>query len=220
MKNLQWHRIVDNNSDQLVNLIHKLLHAFEGKASTSHTSSEHFEDSVRRAIADLDAKSLTPQGHFLEHQTRMTGILRQITRTIQEISAQPNQIDQSRYLTDQLAREYQELSNASQNAIVTATNKELANRIKRSITEIGFANIEFIDQLGQFQEKKSNVDLGKLSQQVNEKVRLTCEVFSQDSIFFFFSLDEDLSACDDSATHRSACSSVLPGCQYGKWYHC
>jgi hypothetical protein len=141
IKNLQWHKIIDQNCDLLIQLIHTIK-----EQSSTKNAAEH----IRKLISTLDTTIITNQGHFTDHQNRMIDILKQMT--IQD----RNNSDHSR----QLIREYNELINSTYGAIGTAITNELAINIKNAVRELGLI---LIDKLGQ---NYSKYDLENLSQKV------------------------------------------------------
>ncbi|CAF0858226.1 unnamed protein product [Rotaria sordida] len=173
IKNLQWHKIVDDNSDLLTKSIHKLVHTLEDQSSSIGIMSG-LSENIRKLISTLDTTMLTNQGHFADYQTCMVEILRQMARTIQEILTQMNHTDNIRHLANQLTREYNELINATYGAIGTAITNDLATRIKSVVTDLGLACIELIEKLGLYQQNNHDQNLKynveNLCQKVIEKI--------------------------------------------------
>jgi talin len=162
IKNIQWHKVVDTNSDLLIKLINKIVQKFQ-EQSSSMGIMNGLCDNIRKLISTLDTTMITNQGHFIDYQNRMVEILRQIARAIKERN---NSID-IRHLANQLTREYNELINITYGAMGTATTNDLAARIKKTVQDLGFILIELIEQLGQ---NKSKYDLDHQCQKVIEKV--------------------------------------------------
>jgi hypothetical protein len=133
-------------------------------------------ENIRTLISTLDTTMLTNQGHFVDYQTRMVEILKQMARTTHEILTQTDHTDNIRHLANQLTREYNELINNTYGAIGTATTNELATRIKSVVSDLGFSCIELIEKLGLYQQNhhdqnlKYNLEI--LCQKVIEKVNL------------------------------------------------
>jgi talin len=173
IKNSQWHKVVDDNSELLTKSIHKLVHTLEDQSSSIGIMSG-LSENIRTLISTLDTTMLTNQGHFVDYQTRMVEILKQMARTTQEILTQTNHTDNIRYLANQLTREYNELINATYGAIGTASTNELATRIKSVVADLGFACIELIEKLGLYQQNHQDQNLKHnletLCQKVIEKV--------------------------------------------------
>ncbi|CAF0758188.1 unnamed protein product [Adineta steineri] len=173
IKNLQWHKVVDDNSDLLTRSIHKLVHTLEDQSSSIGIMSG-LSENIRKLISTLDTTMLTNQGHFVDYQTCMVEILRQMARTTQEILTQTNHTDNIRHLANQLTREYNELINATYGAIGTATTNDLATRIKSVVADLGLTCVELIEKLGSYQQNnydqnfKSDIEI--LSQKVIEKI--------------------------------------------------
>lgn len=173
IKNTQWHKVVEDNSESLTRSIHKLVHTLEDQSSSIGIMSG-LSENIRKLISTLDTTMLTNQGHFVEYQTRMVEILRQMARTTQEILTQTNTTDNLRHLANQLTREYNELINATYGAIGTATTNELATRIKSVVADLGLSCIELIEKLGLYQQNSHDLNLkhqvDSLCQKVIEKV--------------------------------------------------
>ena len=173
VKHIQWHKIVDDNSDLLTKSIHKLVHTLEDQSSSIGIMSG-LSENIRKLILTLDTTMLINQGHFTDYQTTMVEILRQMARTTQEILTQTNHTDHIRRLVNQLTRQYNELINATYGAIGTATTNDLATRIKNVVTDLGLICIELIEKLGLYQQNihdqnlKSTIE--NLCQNVIEKV--------------------------------------------------
>jgi talin len=172
IKNLQWHKIVDNNSDLLIKLIQKLVHTLQEQSSSLSV------ENIRKLISTLDTTKITNQGHFIEYQSRMIEILRQMTMTIQQI----NNSDNIRHLINKLTCEYNELINGTYGAIGTAITNDLSIRIKNVIKDLGLIIIELLEKLG---ENYSKYDLENLCQKFIEKVIF---FFSNPNNPFFFVL--------------------------------
>jgi len=175
LKNSQWHKSVDDNSEQLTKSIHRLVHTLEEQSSSIGIMSG-LSENIRQLISTLDTTTLVNQGHFVDYQTRMVEILKQMARTTQEILTQTNHTETSRHLANQLAREYSDLVHATYGAIGTTTTNDLATRIKSVVADLGFACIDLIEKLGLYQHNqhdqtlKYNID--NLCQKVIEKVRI------------------------------------------------
>ncbi|UJR28105.1 hypothetical protein I4U23_009360 [Adineta vaga] len=173
MKNSQWHKVVDDNSELLTRSIHKLVHTLEDQSSSIGIMSG-LSENIRKLISTLDTTMLTNQGHFVDYQTCMVGILRQMARTTQEILTQSNHTDHIRHLANQLTREYNELINATYGAIGTATTNDLATRIKSVVADLGLTCVELIEKLGLYQQNNHDQnlkqDLEILCHKVIEKI--------------------------------------------------
>jgi hypothetical protein len=120
-------------------------------------------DNIRKLISTLDTTMITNQGQFLDYQTRMVEVLRQMSKTIQEI----NHSDNIRHLLNRLTCEYNELINATYGAIGTSITNELAIRIRNVVKDFGLIIIELIEKLG---GNYSKYDLENLCQKIIEKV--------------------------------------------------
>jgi talin len=171
IKNLQWHKIVENNSDLLIKLIQKLVHTLQDQPSSNGVMIGLCEN-IRKLISTLETTTVTNQGHFADYQSRMVEILRQMARLTKEILPQSNNSENIRQLVNQLTREYHELINATCGAIGTAATKDLAIRIKSVVTELGLTSIELLEKLGLGQQNNSKLDLENLCHKVIEKVIL------------------------------------------------
>jgi hypothetical protein len=189
LKNSQWHKVVDDSSDSLTKSVHKLVHTLEDQSSSIGIMSG-LSENIRKLISTLDTTMLTNQGHFVEYQTRMVEILRQMARTTQEILTQINHTDNSRHLANQLTREYNELINATYGAIGTALTNDLATRIKSVVSDLGLTCIELIERLGLYQQNNHDQNLKhnleSLCQKIIEKV------FSYFDFFLLFCLFRSL----------------------------
>ncbi|CAF3405979.1 unnamed protein product [Rotaria sp. Silwood1] len=162
IKNLQWHKIVDNNSDLLIKLIFKLIHTFEEQSSLIGIMNGLCEN-IRKLISTLDTTKITHQGHFIDYQIRMIEILQQMMITIEQI----NTTDNIRHLANQLTRQYNELINITYGAIGTANTNDLSIHIKNIVQDLGLISIELIDKLGQHDSKN---DLDILCKKIVEKI--------------------------------------------------
>lgn len=184
VKNIQWHKSVDDNSELLTKSIHKLVHTLEEQSSSIGIMSG-LSENIRTLVSTLDTTMLTNQGHFVDYQTRMVEILKQMARTTQEILTQAHHTENIRHLANQLTREYNELINATYGAIGTASTNELATRIKRVVGDLGFACIELIEKLGLYQQNRHDPTLKytieALCQKVMEKVLDICGSFSSEN---------------------------------------
>ncbi|CAF3755907.1 unnamed protein product [Rotaria sordida] len=171
IKNLQWHKIVDNNSDLLIKLIYKLIHIFDEQTSTIGIMNGLCEN-IRKLILTLDTTKLTHQGYFIDYQIRMIEILQQMIITIEQI----NNSDNIRYLANQLTRQYNELINITYGAIGTANTNDLSIHIKNIVQDLGLISIELIDKLGQNNIKN---DLNILCQKIIEKISYVVTVLQE-----------------------------------------
>ena len=220
LKNTQWHKLVDDNSELLTRSVHKLVHTLEDQSSSIGIMSG-LSENIRKLISTLDTTMLTNQGHFVEYQTRMVEILRQMARTTQEILTQTDQTDNIRHLANQLTREYNELINATYGAIGTATTNELATRIKSVVADLGFTCIELIEKLGLYQQNHHDQslrqDLETLSQRVIEKVSVSLSLTGS---VLQLSLSTDLLRLGCS-TSRCTWNTSLHQCsKYRQWDYC
>ena len=170
IKNLQWHKIVDNHTDALISCTEQLVGSLK-ESSPSKVTVHSLAENIRQMVPSLDMTKPSHQGHFVEYQTRMLEILRVMTRLIQEILTQINHSDAIRSLADRLTRDYSELITVTHGAMGTASSVDLAGRIKHVITELGLVLAEFIEKLAdENPQTSSTFDLEKLSQKVIEKV--------------------------------------------------
>ncbi|CAF2824008.1 unnamed protein product [Rotaria sp. Silwood2] len=131
IKNLQWHKIIDNNSDLLIKLIYKLIHTIEEQSSSIGIMNGLCEN-VRKLISTLDTTKITHQGHFIDYQIRMIEILQQMIITIEQIHASDN----IRHLANQLTRQYNELINITYGAIGTVNTNDLSIHIKNIVQDL------------------------------------------------------------------------------------
>ena len=162
IKNIQWHKIVENNSDLFIRTVEKLVQTFEQQSSSVGVMN-HLSESLRKLISTLDTTMISNQGQFMDYQVRMIEILRQIAKTVQEIHSS----DSIRQLANRLTCEYNELVNATYGAIGTANTNELAGRIRNIVKELGLVIVELIEKLA---ENYSKHDLESSCQKVIEKV--------------------------------------------------
>ncbi|CAF4070720.1 unnamed protein product [Rotaria sp. Silwood2] len=173
IKNTQWHKVVDDNSELLTKSIHKLVHTLEDQSSSIGIMSG-LSENIRKLITTLDTTMVINQGHFADYQTCMVEILRQMARTTQEILTQTYHTDNIRHLANQLTREYNELINATYGAIGTTLTNDLATRIKSVVTDLGLTCIELIEKLGLYQQNSHDQNLKynieNLCQKVIEKI--------------------------------------------------
>ncbi|CAF3837471.1 unnamed protein product [Rotaria magnacalcarata] len=173
IKNTQWHKVVDDNSELLTKSIHKLVHTLEEQSSSIGIMSG-LSENIRTLISTLDTTMLPNQGHFSDYQTCMVEILRQMARTTQEILTQTSHTENIRHLANQLTREYNELINATYGAIGTAITNDLATRIKSVVADLGLTCIELIEKLGLYQQNNHDYNLKhtveNLCQKVIEKI--------------------------------------------------
>lgn len=163
MKNTQWHKIVDNNSDLFIRSLQKFVQTLEQQSSSSGVMN-HLSENIRKLISTLDTTIISNQGQFTDYQTRMIEILRQIAKTTQEIHSS----DSVRHLANRLTSEYNELVNATYGAIGTAANTEVAGRIRNAVKDLGVTMVELIEKLA---ENYSKHDLEHVCQKAIEKVR-------------------------------------------------
>ncbi|CAF3470464.1 unnamed protein product [Rotaria socialis] len=173
IKNTQWHKVVDDNSELLTKSIHKLVHTLEDQSSSIGIMSG-LSENIRTLISTLDTTMLANQGHFSDYQTCMVEILRQMARTTQDILTQTSHTENIRHLANQLTREYNELINATYGAIGTAVTNDLATRIKSVVADLGLTCIELIEKLGLYQQNNHDYNLKhtveNLCQKVIEKI--------------------------------------------------
>ena len=162
-KNIQWHKIIDTNSDALVKLIRKLVQTLPEQSSANGLMNGLCEN-IRQLISTLETTKITNQGQYIDCQARMIEVLRQLARSMKTIN---DSID-IRHLADQLTREYNELVHATYGAIGTANTNELSIRIKKVVQDLGFVLIELIEKLGQ---NKSKYEFDSVCQKVVEKVQ-------------------------------------------------
>ncbi|CAF3354839.1 unnamed protein product [Rotaria socialis] len=162
VKHIQWHKIVDNNSDLLVKLINNLVHTIEEQSSAIGTMNGLCEN-IYKLISTLDSTMTTNQGHFIDYQSRMTETLRQITKTIEQIHHSSDVVN----LANQLTCQYNELIHVTYGAMGTATTNDLAVHIKNIVKDLGLVFIELIEKLGR---NNSNSDLNILYRKLIEKI--------------------------------------------------
>ncbi|CAF0840452.1 unnamed protein product [Didymodactylos carnosus] len=168
VKNVQWHKVVDENSSQMISLLKELVHTIEENSSSIGIMSGLCEN-IRKLIHTIDSNVIT-DGLFQDYQTRMVEIVRQMARTTQDILTKSSNHEDVKYLASQLTKEYNELIRATYGAIGTASTTELASRIKRVVSELGEACIELIQKIGQLQQNPHDQTLKREIQDLCQKV--------------------------------------------------
>ena len=148
IKLLQWHRVLDQNVDQLVDSIEKFVQTID------ETGRNPFDDKIRQ----FDQIVVPDLGNFGDYQTRMIEILREISRTLHEKTSFET-------IRSTLIVQYDELIHSTAGTIHSSMTKDLAQKIKQSVIELGANLNEFVDNFNEH-----HTDLDHFAQRVREKV--------------------------------------------------
>ncbi|CAF0836753.1 unnamed protein product, partial [Didymodactylos carnosus] len=168
VKSIQWHKVVDENSSQMISILRELVHTIEENSSSIGIMSGLCEN-IRKSIQTVDSNVIT-DGLFQDYQTCMVEIVRQMARTTQDILTKSSSNEDIKHLATQLTRKYNELIRATYGAIGTASTTELASRIKRVVIELGETCIELIQKIGQLQQNPHDQTLKHEIQDLCQKV--------------------------------------------------
>uniref|UniRef100_T1K2Z5 I/LWEQ domain-containing protein n=2 Tax=Tetranychus urticae TaxID=32264 RepID=T1K2Z5_TETUR len=179
-KNTSSHADIDEAGECLKEAINDLSHTLQ----TTSPGAAHVPvvvDSISKSIGRMDERYsfsgdlIDPSLSFVDYQTRMVNILREINRIAQEINTKSvnKEVDQLSELTNNLATNYSNLTLNTIGAIGTTSNYEVGNRIKSSVQELGSACIQLTKATGPVQDDpddfRAQKDVTEQTRNVSEK---------------------------------------------------
>ncbi|KAL8568329.1 hypothetical protein ACOMHN_040902 [Nucella lapillus] len=174
-KATQAHQSIDNAADDMKDVLQDLLQTMEEAASQAGVVSNMI-DSISKSIARTDERiTLHEQVSFVDHQTNMVRLAKQIARTAQDmIGKSTTNVGQLGVLGNQMTRDYNQLANASCGAAAATNNSDIANRIRTTVQDLGKSCIEVVQDAGRLQSEPSDSyaqrDLCDHARTITEKV--------------------------------------------------
>uniref|UniRef100_A0A0B7BNT7 I/LWEQ domain-containing protein n=1 Tax=Arion vulgaris TaxID=1028688 RepID=A0A0B7BNT7_9EUPU len=173
------HGPIDNAADDMKDVLQDLLQTMEEAASQAGVVNSMI-DTITKSIArtderQIDRMTIIENLSFVDHQTNMVRLAKQIARTAQDmISKSTTNVGQLGVLANQLTRDYAALANASIGAASATSNIEIGNRIRTTVQDLGKSCIELIQDAGNLQGNPTDQytleDLNDHAKSVQEKV--------------------------------------------------
>ncbi|XP_074594271.1 talin-1-like [Brevipalpus obovatus] len=173
------HSDIDDACEALREAIQDLTHTLQ--SSSGETQVSGLVDSLTKSISRVDERHsmsnielVRRSLDFVDYQTKMVNVLREITRTSQEISSKSiTQVNQLGPLVNNLVSKYSSLATDASGAISATNNVEIASRIRSSIQELGTACVHLTRAAGIVQNDSSDAvaqrDVADQSKSVSEK---------------------------------------------------
>ncbi|BFZ14072.1 hypothetical protein BsWGS_17114 [Bradybaena similaris] len=173
------HGPIDNAADDMKDVLQDLLQTMEEAASQAGLVNSMI-DTITQSIARTDEKytdrmSIVEHLSFVDHQTNMVRLAKQIARTAQDMMAKSTtNVGQLGVLANQLTRDYTALANASIGAASACNNIEIGNRIRTTVQDLGKSCIELVQDAGNLQTNPTDhytqQELTEHAKNVQEKV--------------------------------------------------
>ncbi|KAH9509677.1 Talin-2, partial [Bulinus truncatus] len=173
------HGPIDNAADDMKDVLQDLLQMMEEAASQAGVVNSMI-DTITKAIArtderQVDRMSIIETLSFVDHQTNMVRLAKQIARTAQDmIGKSTTNVGQLGVLANQLTRDYVALANDSLGAAQAANNSEIGNRIRSTVQDLGKCCVELVHDAGNLQGNPSDQytqkELSDHAKSVQEKV--------------------------------------------------
>ncbi|CAG5116694.1 unnamed protein product, partial [Candidula unifasciata] len=155
------HGPIDNAADDMKDVLQDLLQTMEEAASRAGLVNSMI-DTITQSITRTeerytDRTSIVEHLSFVDHQTNMVRLAKQIARTAQDMIAKSTtNVGQLGVLANQLTRDYTALANASIGAAAACNNIEIGNRIRTTVQDLGKSCIELVQDAGNLQANPSD----------------------------------------------------------------
>ncbi|XP_055873161.1 talin-1 isoform X5 [Biomphalaria glabrata] len=150
------HGPIDNAADDMKDVLQDLLQTMEEAASQAGVVNSMI-DTITKAIArtderQIDRMSIIETLSFVDHQTNMVRLAKQIARTAQDmIGKSTTNVGQLGVLANQLTRDFVALANDSLGAAQAANSTEIGNRIRSTVQDLGKSCVELVQDAGNLQ---------------------------------------------------------------------
>ncbi|CAL1533836.1 unnamed protein product, partial [Lymnaea stagnalis] len=178
-KAIHTHGPIDSAADDMKDVLQDLLQTMEEAASQSGVVNSMI-DTITKSIArtderQIDRMSIIENLSFVDHQTNMVRLAKQIARTAQDmIGKSTTNVGQLGVLANQLTRDYAALASASLGATQAANNLEIGNRIRSTVQDLGKSCVELVQDAGNLQgnptDQYTQKELSDHAKSVQEKV--------------------------------------------------
>ncbi|CAG5121597.1 unnamed protein product, partial [Candidula unifasciata] len=178
-KAVNTHGPIDSAADDMKDVLQDLLQTMEEAASQAGVVNSMI-DTITKAIARTDDRqtdrmSIIENLSFVDHQTNMVRLAKQMARAAQDMIAKSTtNVGQLGVIANQLARDYASLANASIGAAAAANSTEIGNRIRATVQDLGKSCVELVQDAGGLQanptDQYSRKDLSDHAKSVQEKV--------------------------------------------------
>ncbi|XP_059140472.1 talin-2-like isoform X4 [Physella acuta] len=173
------HHAIDSAADDMKDVLQDLLQTMEEAASQSGVVNSMI-DTITKSIAktderQIDRMSIIESLSFVDHQTNMVRLAKQIARTAQDmIGKSTTNVGQLGVLANQLTRDFAALANDSLGATQASNNTEIGNRIRSTVQDLGKSCVELVQDAGNLQgnptDQYSIKELSDHARSVQEKV--------------------------------------------------
>ncbi|XP_067653820.1 talin-1-like isoform X2 [Haliotis asinina] len=173
-KAMQAHGNVDGAAEDMKDVLQDLLQTIEEAASQSGAVSSMI-DSISKSMARTDEIIATEGTSFVDYQTNMVRLCKQIARSAQDmIGKSSTNVQELGQLANLLTRDYSQLSNNSRGAAAATNNLDIGNRIRTAVQDLGRSCVEVVQDAGNLQanptDSYARKDLSEHAKSISEKV--------------------------------------------------
>jgi talin len=174
-KAVHAHAAVDETADGAREMILELIQTLEDSAASSGIVTVLI-DNLAKAIAKTDDRvSVSEDSSFVDYQTNLVRLAKQIARTAQDMmSKSVNNVQELGTLANNLTRDYCALAAECPGAVATCANPQIGSRLKSSIQQLGTSCTDLVRDAGNLQCNPSDSfakrDLGDHGKKVLEHV--------------------------------------------------
>jgi talin len=169
------HSAVDETADSAREMLQELIQTLEDTAASSGIVTVLVEN-LAKAIARTDERpSVGEDTSFVDYQTNLVRLAKQIARTAQEMmSKSVNNVQELGTLANSLTRDYSALAGDCRGAVAASANPQVGSRIKSSVQQLGNSCIDLVRDAGNLQCNPSDAfakrDLSDHAKKVLEHV--------------------------------------------------
>ncbi|KAI8493573.1 Talin-1 [Branchiostoma belcheri] len=170
------HAAIDEAAEGMKEAVDDLLKTLDESASETGAVFG-MVDGITKAMTDMVDGRLEdkPDGTFVDYQTKMVKIAKQIARTSHDMvgkaSSSPEELGPQ---ANSLSHDFSELAVQSKGAMATINSPELSDRIRNSVQDLGNSCVDVVNNAGAIQSNPSDTyakkDLIENSRAVSEKV--------------------------------------------------
>ncbi|XP_066270430.1 talin-1-like isoform X12 [Branchiostoma lanceolatum] len=170
------HAAIDEAAEGMKEAVDDLLKTLDESASETGAVFG-MVDGITKAMSDMVDGRLEdkPDGTFVDYQTKMVKIAKQIARTSHDMvgkaSSSPEELGPQ---ANALSHDFSELAAQSKGAMATINSPELSDRIRNSVQDLGNSCVDVVNNAGAIQSNPTDTyakkDLIENSRAVSEKV--------------------------------------------------
>ncbi|KAL3884759.1 hypothetical protein ACJMK2_024867 [Sinanodonta woodiana] len=174
-KAVHTHQNIDTAAEELREVLGDLLQNLEEAASQAGVVNSMI-DKISKSISRTDERvSVSEDMSFVSYQTNMVKLAKQIAHTAQDmVGKSSSNISELGAVANQLTRDFDLLANDSRGAAATASNQDVASRIRSAVQDLGKCCIQLVQDAGSLQanpgDSITRKSLAEHARSVTEKV--------------------------------------------------